>query len=120
MKYIISIVLFGLGIAGLISGTVYPQYLSEIFIGMAAPLLVSIFSIQLNKSTFSKSPEKLTSTLIKSFIFKMIFFAIYLIMIITIYNFEPMAFIISFTSFFIVFYVIEALFLKNLIQSNNT
>lgn len=119
MRYIISIILIGVGIAGLVSGTFYPHYKIEIFIGMLSPLMISIISIQLTKNIFSKNPEKLTSTLIKSFIFKMIFFAVYFIIILTIYTFEPIPIIISFTGFFILFYVIEAIFLKNLIQSSN-
>lgn len=119
MKYIISIILLGLGLSGLIGGTLYPEFIAEIFLGMAAPLLVSIISIILNKNTFSKAPDKLTAVLIKSLIFKMIFFAVYMIVIFSFYTFEPIPFIISFTGFFIAFYVIDALFLQRLIQPKN-
>ena len=117
MKYIVSIILLGVGIAGLTVGTFYPQYQSEIFFGMIAPLLVSIISIQLSKHTFINKPEKLTAILIKLFTFKMIFFAGFLIIIFAFYAFEPIPFIVSFTGFFILFYIIEAIFLKRLIQS---
>ena len=40
MKFIISILLLGLGIAGLISGNIIPTiYQYEIFFGMIAPLI---------------------------------------------------------------------------------
>jgi len=119
MKYIISIILLGIGLAVLAGGFFLPQYKNEILIGMLAPLLVSIFSIYLNKSTFIRHPEKLTSTLIKSFIFKMVLYALFFIVVLSIYDFEPNPFIISFTGFFILFYVIEAVFLQKLIQSDN-
>ena len=45
MKYIVSILFLGLGIAGLISGLLYQQYINEIFLGMIAPLIVLGFLI---------------------------------------------------------------------------
>jgi hypothetical protein len=119
MKYIISIALVGFGLAGFISGVMYKQYVNEIFLGMITPLVVGIASIQVSKNVFQKSPEKLTASLIKSFLIKMVLYAVYFIMILSFYDFEPIPFIISFTGFFILFYVIEAIFLQKLIQSNN-
>ena len=119
MKYIISIILLGLGIAGLVSGLFFDKYINEIFIGMIAPLVVSIISITINKNVFEKSPEKLTASLTKSFFMKMVLYAAYFVVILSFYTFEPTPFVISFTSFFILFYIIEAVFLQKLIQSNN-
>ena len=110
-------ILVGLGLAGLIGGTFYSNYFSEIFLGMVAPLLLSIVSILWSESSFKKSPQILTNTLIKTFIARAIFFALYFILIFTYYDFEQIPFIISFTSFFMIFYVIEALFLQKLIKS---
>jgi hypothetical protein len=115
MKYIFSIILLGLGLAGLFSGTIFRSFSSEIFLGMLGPMFISIISIILYKNTYAKSPDLLTSILVKSFIFKMIFFAVYLIIIFSFYNFESTPFIISFTGFFITFYV----FLQKLIQPKN-
>jgi len=117
MKYIISIILLGLGIAGLISGMFFPSFTNEIFLGMAAPLVISIFSIYFVKRIHLKTPEKLTATLTKSFLFKMVLFALYFIIILGFYTFKPIPFVISFTGFFILFYIIEAVFLQKLIQS---
>jgi len=117
MKFIISIVILGLGISGLVVGTVFSQYSNEILLGMIAPLLVSIFSIQLAKRANSASHKKLTATLTKSFFIKMVLFALYFIIILTFYAFEPIPFVISFTGFFILFYIIEAIFLQKLIQT---
>jgi len=117
MKFILYMILIGLGISGLAGGTIYNNYISEIFLGMAAPLLLSIVSIMWSESSFKKSPQHLTNTLIKSFIVRAIFLALYFILIFTFYNFEPIPFIISFTSFFIIFYVIEALYLQKLTNS---
>ena len=49
----------------------------------------------------------------------MILFALYFIIILSFYTFEPIPFVISFTGFFILFYVIEAVFLQKLIQSKD-
>ena len=108
-----------IGLAGLVGGTFFNDYSSEIFLGMVAPLLLSIVSVLWSESSFKKSPQMLTNTLIKTFIARAIFFALYFILIFTYYDFEQIPFIISFTSFFMIFYAIEALFLQKLIKSKN-
>ncbi len=117
MKFIISIVILGLGISGIVGGTVFPQYFTEIFIGMIAPLLVTIVSITWINKVFKADPEKLTATMTKSFLIKMILFALYFIIIFSFYAFEPIPFVVSFTGFFILFYIIEAIFLQKLFQT---
>lgn len=116
MKFIVSIIILGFGISGLIGGTIFPEYFIEILFGMTAPLLVTVFSIIWINKVFKTDPKKTTSTMTKAFFIKMVLFALYFIIILSIYNFEPNPFVISFTSFFILFYIIEALFLQNLFQ----
>ena len=117
MKFIISIIILGFGISGLVGGTVFPDYFIEIFIGMIAPSLVTIFSIIWIKKVFKTDPEKITATMTKSFFIKMLLFALYFIIILSFYTFEPNPFVISFTGFFILFYIIEAMFLQKLFQT---
>ncbi len=117
MKYIISIILLGLGMAGLISGMFFQSFTNEIFFGMAAPLIISVFSIYFVKRIYLKTPEKLTTTLTKSFLYKMVLYALYFTIILGFYTFKPIPFVVSFTGFFILFYIIEAVFLQKLIQS---
>lgn len=117
MKFIISILILGLGISGLVSGTVFPQYIKEIFIGMIAPLLVTIFSIAWIKHVSKADPGKITATMTKSFFIKMVLFTLYFIIILRFYTFETIPFVISFTGFFILFYIIEAIFLQKLFKS---
>ncbi|MEE9573312.1 MAG: hypothetical protein V3W20_09715 [Candidatus Neomarinimicrobiota bacterium] len=120
MKFIISIIILGLGISGLVGGLVFPQYIKEIFIGMLAPLFVTLFSIIWVKKVFTTDPEKLTATMTKSFFIKMVLFALYFIIILRFYSFKPSPFVISFTGFFILFYIIEAIFLQKLFQSSQS
>ncbi len=117
MKFIISILILGLGISGLVGGAFFPNYFIEIFIGMIAPLTVTIFSIIWIKKVFKADPEKTTATMTRSFFIKMVLFALYFIIILSFYTFEPNPFIISFTGFFILFYIIEAVFLQKLFQT---
>ena len=117
MKFVVSIIILGLGISGLVGSTFFPQYIVEIFIGMIAPLLVTIFSIVWIKNVFKTDPEKITATMTKSFFIKMVLFALYFITILSFYAFEPNPFVISFTGFFILFYIIEAIFLNKLFQT---
>ena len=116
MKFIISIIILGLGISGLVGGAVFPQYYKEIFIGMIAPLLITLISIMWIKKVFKTNPAKVTATMTKSFFIKMVLFALYFIIILSFYAFNPSPFVISFTGFFILFYIIEAIFLKKLFQ----
>ena len=117
MKFIISIVIIGLGISGLLGGTIFPEYFIEIFLGMIAPLFVSVFSIIWINKVFKADPEKTTATMTKAFFIKMVLFALYFIIILSFYTFEPNPFVISFTGFFILFYIIEAIFLQKLFQT---
>jgi len=119
MKYIFSIIVLGLGISGIVSGILYPQYINEIFLGMVAPLLVTILSISFIKRTYFILPEKVTETITKSFLVKMILFGLYFVIILSFYAFEPIPFVSSFTGFFILFYIIEAVFLQKLFQTGN-
>ena len=116
MKFILSIIILGFGISG-ISGAVFPQYFKEIIFGMSAPLFVTSISIIWIKKVYGSDPEKLTSTMTKSFFLKMVLFALYFIIILRFYAFKPSPFVISFTGFFILFYLIEAVFLQKLFQS---
>ena len=117
MKFILYIILLGLGIAGLFGGWIISQYVDEVFLGMTAPLLVTIFSIFWIEKVFKTDKEKLTATMAKSFFIKMVLFALYFIIILGFYTFEPIPFVISFTGFFILFYIIEAIFLQKLFQT---
>ena len=119
MKYIFSIIALGLGISGIVSGILYPQYINEIFLGMVAPLLVTILSISFIKRTYFISPGKVTETITKSFLVKMILFGLYFVIILSFYTFESIPFVSSFTGFFILFYIIEAVFLQKLFQTGN-
>ena len=117
MRFIISIVILGFGIYALVGGAIFPQYSKEILFGMIAPLLVSIFSIIWIKKVFKANPEKSTATMAKSFFIKMVLYAIYFLIILSYYTFKPNSFVISFTGFFILFYIIEAIFLQKLFQT---
>ncbi|MFC1784189.1 ATP synthase subunit I [Candidatus Neomarinimicrobiota bacterium] len=117
MKFVISILILGLGMSGLVGGTIFPQYIKEIFMGMIAPLLVTILSIMWINKVFKADPEKTTTTMTKSFFIKMVLYAIYFIIILSFYTFEPNPFVVSFMGFFILFYAIEAMFLHKLFQS---
>ena len=116
MKFIISIIILGFGISGLIGSTIFSEYFIEILLGMTAPLFVTVFSILWIKKVFKVDPEKTTATMTKAFFIKMVLFALYFIIILSFYTFEPNPFVISFTSFFILFYIIEVMFLQNLFQ----
>ncbi len=102
-----------MGTWGLIAGGMM-QYAREIFLGMIAPLIIGVISIVYLSIVHKKSPEKVTSVIVKSFAGKMVFYAVYFVYIFAFYTFNPMPFILSFVGYFITLHIGEALFLRSI------
>jgi len=86
----------------------------EILLGMFAPLLAVSISCAVVKRTHARAPQRLTSLMAKAFAGKMIFFGLYVALMLGLLSVRPRPFIISFTSYFIVLYLVEALWLQRL------
>ncbi|NOZ04247.1 MAG: hypothetical protein GXO92_06535 [FCB group bacterium] len=109
MKFSLFLILFCFGAWGIISGLM-PRYTGEIFFGMIAPLLVGVTTVLLVKRTHNKDPRKMTDFLVKALIAKMVLYGVYIVIIMVILAFDPIAFIISFAGFFILLHGLEALY----------
>ncbi|MCK5331116.1 MAG: hypothetical protein KAK01_06895 [Candidatus Marinimicrobia bacterium] len=116
MKFIIYFSLFCLGSWGLLSGLIHQPVAVEIFWGMLGPWLVGIITIILAQRTFHQKPQDLTKLMIKSFFGKMIFYAVYISLLILFGSMETVPFVISFTVYFIVLHIIEALYLQSIFK----
>lgn len=119
IKIVISIILFCIGIWGILSGLFFPGYKSEIFLGMILPLLIGIYSISVNKYIYNKTPEKLTRAMVINFFLKLIIYGLYIAILLGFYTFREVPFIVSFVGFFIVLYGIEAYYLRKLFNKIN-
>ncbi len=112
MKQLMYIGTFSIGSWGILGG-IFPDYQKEIFMGMALPLLITLFSISKIKSIYNKNPEGVTSFMMKAFAGKMILYGIFFITIFSFYSFHQLSFVISFAGYFIALYVIEAVLLNS-------
>ncbi len=116
MKFIIYLSLFCLGSWGLLSGLIPKLVVVEIFWGMLGPWLVGIVTIILVQHTFRQKPQDLTKLMIKSFFGKMLFYSVYISLLIIFGSMETVYFVISFTVYFIVLHIIEALYLQSIFK----
>ena len=89
----------------------------EVLLGMIAPLAATIGTWVLVERTYRWHPERLTPLMVLAFGGKMVFFGAYVVVMLTVLTLRPMPFVISFTSYFIALYAIEALYLRRLFES---
>jgi len=89
----------------------------EVWLGMLAPLVVVCATWIVSERVYKANPERLTSVMIGAFAGKLVFFGAYVGLVIGVLRVQPIPFIVSFTSYFIVLHLIEALWLKRLFVS---
>lgn len=92
----------------------------EIGLGMIAPLVVAVVSMQQIEQIHAGSPGNVTRYLLKAFAVKMVLFGVYVGLVIGILTVQPIPFIASFVSFFIGLHGIEALQLHGLSSATAT
>ena len=88
----------------------------EMFLGMLAPLAVVAGTWILTERTYRRSPERLTSLMVTAFAGKLVFFGAYVAVMLRVLLLRPVPFMVSFASYFIVLYVVEALSLRRLFR----
>jgi len=86
----------------------------ELWWGLAGPLVSASVSWRLMASAALRGPEKLTALMVKALAAKMLFFGVYVAVTLFVWRLRPVPFMASFTGFFVVFHVMEALFLMRL------
>ncbi|NQU28947.1 MAG: hypothetical protein HQ528_11710 [Candidatus Marinimicrobia bacterium] len=111
MKISIYLTLFSFGSWGLVAGFI-PTAVFDIFWGMFGPWLVGLITLIIVKQAYDKDPESVTALMMKSFLGKMIFYGVYITLLILFAALQKVQFIISFTVYFIVLHIIEALYFQ--------
>jgi hypothetical protein len=86
----------------------------EIVLGMGGPLLVASGSWVMTERTWRRQPERLTAVMMTAFAGKLVFFAAYVALMLSVLSLRPVPFVISFTSYFIGLHLVEALSLRRL------
>jgi hypothetical protein len=84
------------------------------FFGMLGPLVMAGVSWMVMERTYRRNPERLTAVMVGGFGVKMLLVGLYLVVMLRAVNLSPTPFVASFTSYFVLLYVIEALYLRRL------
>lgn len=87
----------------------------ELLLGLAGPLASAVVSWQVVERTQASAPERLTSVMITAFAVKVVFFALYVVMVLGVAGLRPTPFMLSFTGYYVGLHVVEAMFLKRLL-----
>ena len=81
---------------------------------MAAPLVIGVATIVMVDRTTRTDILQLTARMTKAFIAKMVFYPVYVLVVISVLAIDPVPFAISFTLYFVVLHITEALYFKTL------
>ena len=87
---------------------------AEVWLGMLGPLAVVSVTWVMTERIYKTDPARLTAVMISGFAGKLVFFGGYVALAVGVLGVRPVPFAISFTGYFIVLHVIEALLLKRL------
>ena len=114
MRAVRWMVIGSLASALLIASAVGREAGREVVLGMLAPLAAAGVSWVLIERAYMRSPERLTGLMISGFAAKMVFFGGYVAVMLKTVGLHPVPFIASFTGYFIVLYLFEALLMRRL------
>ncbi len=112
MLYIFTVILF-IGIAGIFSNY-YTHLTYEIFLGLLAPVLVGFVTVFFMEKHSNEEVIYFNSMLMRGFALKFIFYGLFILIIFTVYSFNPIPFMCSFTSSFIGLHIMETIVLKKI------
>jgi hypothetical protein len=118
MKPVASMVAAGLGTwlaAALVLDT---RTWLEALPGMAGPLAATVATWLLVERTYRRAPERLTGRMAAAFGGKILFFGGYVAIMLKPVGLRPVPFVVSFTSYLILLYLVEALWLRRLFAGN--
>lgn len=87
---------------------------AEVLLGMVAPLAGAVATWVLVARTYASRPEWLTPLMVAAFGGKLVFFGVYVTVMLGVLSLRPLPFVISFTTYFIVLHLFEALCLRRL------
>lgn len=99
---------------GALAALVVSDAAVEITLGLLAPLVVALGSWRLMKSTHRRSPERLPRLMVRAFLGKLVFFAVYLTATVGAFSLDRTWFIGAFAVSFVVLHLTEAVELQRL------
>ena len=87
---------------------------SEVFFGMAGPLVAAVATWVLVDRTHRQDPSRVTGLLMTAFALKMLFFGLYVVAVSRVPGLDLRVFGVSFFVYFVVLYVVQAFLLRGL------
>ena len=91
----------------------------EILFGMLGPLVATTTTWVLAERIYRHRAGVLTTVMATAFVAKIVFFGAYIAAVILLLRFRPVPFVVSFTSYFIALYLMEALYLRRLFSERS-
>ena len=85
---------------------------------MAGPVVVAVGSIMMMDRVSRRNPEGLTRLLIRAFVSKMVVFGLYVTLATVLMSLDVVAFVVSFTMYFVLLYLVETFYVYQLCVSN--
>ena len=114
MTPIVAMVMGSIGSALAAVGVFGLDRALEILTGMFGPLVAATASLALTEQTFRRDPERVTALMLKAFAGKVVFFGLYVTGALKVLAVRPTPFVVSFTSYFVGLYFVEALCLRRM------
>jgi hypothetical protein len=97
---------------------VMPAVATEVLVGMAGPVVVAVGSIMMMDRVSRRNPEGLTRLLIRAFVSKMVVFGLYVALATVLMSLDVVVFVVSFTMYFVLLYLVETFYVYQLCVSN--
>ncbi|RMF09385.1 MAG: hypothetical protein D6762_03865 [Candidatus Neomarinimicrobiota bacterium] len=119
IRFSLGLLLLGLGLWGLVAAVAGPAFLLPGFLGMIAPVVLGMITVELITRQYDRDPRKVTKLMIGSFGVKMVVYALYVVLVFQIPGLSAYPFIFSFTGFFILLHILEALYFRAKFQTNS-
>lgn len=86
----------------------------EVLLGMLGPLAIASVTWIVTERTFTAAPERVLALFIRAFAGKVVFFALYVAVMLRVFDLRPTLFVVSFTAYFIALFVMQTVFLHRL------
>jgi hypothetical protein len=99
-----------------VAALIFPNARLELLLGMLGPLFSAVVTWVVTAHTHQTAPESMTGVMVAGFAARMVFFGAYVAVMLRVLSLSPVPFVISFTTYFIAMYAIEAVFLKRLLD----
>jgi len=109
-----AIVIGSLASLVIVAMLVAPDLRADVAWGMLGPLVAVTATWVAIEQTHRRNPGRVMGVLMQAFIVKVLFFGAYVVVMFRVVGVRMVPFVVSFTSYFLVLYLVEAVLLQRL------